>query len=263
MADVIKIQAPQPSWVPPLRSELHTARDVERGEITYDAWMDEIRKVAQWELDLWQAETGIHDILAVVTPKFLNPVSHDIEDWPWMDQPVLYAVDFRKKERCYRWINPDAPSVMISPYILELPEGYSKYNMRPRWANRSGSDKKLTPSEFIRKYYVTEIEEGSLHRGIIHQEDKSLYIALANWLRNHDLPSDLNIPTYIEWNTQKLAEIEAIESPSQVITTLKHLASEQNRPEADETVRLHNVARKRRAKRRQQDKSNSFPSAST
>lgn len=99
----------------------------------------------------------------------------------------------------------------------------AKAKPRPKWEDRKGADAKLSPPEFIAKHYATEMAAGTLHRGVIAQEDKALAVKLANWLRTHPMPGGIDIPTLPEWNTRQLAK-----------------------PDARAVLRLAAVARKRR-----------------
>jgi tetratricopeptide (TPR) repeat protein len=62
------------------------------------------------------------------------------------------------------------------------------------------------PATFAWRAYQAEAKAGTLHRGVIGQEDKALSVKLANWLRTHDMPEGIDIPTKPEWNTRQLAE---------------------------------------------------------
>jgi hypothetical protein len=99
---------------------------------------------------------------------------------------------------------------------------------RALWDNRQGADAKLTPPKFIAKHYAAEMAAGTLHRGMIGQEDKSLAVKLANWLRTHPMPEGVDIPTLPEWNTRQLAKLED--------------------GEFERLARLHEVAKTRRRK---------------
>jgi ApaG protein len=106
---------------------------------------------------------------------------------------------------------------------------------RPRWESREGDDLKLTPEEFVDMYYAAEkaavtprpvwekngsyankpaefvafayapeMKAGTLHRGVIAQDNPDLAVKLASWLRHNDMPEDIDIPTKPEWNTRQL-----------------------------------------------------------
>lgn len=79
-----------------------------------------------------------------------------------------------------------------------------KVKSRPKWENRNGADAKLTPPEFIAKHYADEMAAGTLHRGVIAQEDKPLAVKLASWLRSHLMPDGVDIPTKPEWVTRQI-----------------------------------------------------------
>src|SRR5829696_5701113 len=78
---------------------------------------------------------------------------------------------------------------------------------RPLYRQRPHAELKLTPPEWIRIHYADEIARNALHKGLIHREDRGLYNDLNKWLRRHTLPPDLKIPTYAQWNRDRLAEI--------------------------------------------------------
>ena len=84
------------------------------------------------------------------------------------------------------------------------------------------------PAAFAWRAYQAEAKAGTLHRGLIAQEDKDLAVKLANWLRTYDMPEGFDIPTKPEWNTRQLPK----------------LSGEAER----EVLRLFEVARKRKSK---------------
>jgi hypothetical protein len=79
---------------------------------------------------------------------------------------------------------------------------------RPQFRERTGNDFQLSPPDFIKIAYAQEIAAKTLHKGLIHREDAGLYTDLHNWLRDPEnkIPDDLDLPTYKEWNTRRLAE---------------------------------------------------------
>jgi hypothetical protein len=81
-----------------------------------------------------------------------------------------------------------------------------KAKPRAKWEARKGVDLKLSPPKFIAKHYSVEMASGTLHRGVIRNEDPALHVKLRNWLRTHDMPEGVDIPTLPEWNTRRLAE---------------------------------------------------------
>jgi len=97
---------------------------------------------------------------------------------------------------------------------------------RLKWNKDNRPDE--DPAHFAWRAYQAEAEAGTLHRGLIGQEDKLLRRDLNNWLRTHPMPEGIDIPTKPEWNTRQLGKlgIEAGEPP--------------------ETARLYEVAKKRR-----------------
>jgi tetratricopeptide (TPR) repeat protein len=84
-----------------------------------------------------------------------------------------------------------------------------------------------TPAAFAWRAYQGEAQAGTLHRGIIAKEDKALAVKLANWLRTHPIPGDIDIPTLPEWNTRQLAKVQGGEA---------------------EILRLYEAVRRRRGK---------------
>lgn len=82
----------------------------------------------------------------------------------------------------------------------------AKSKPRAKWEKRKGADADLSPPEFVAKHYAAEMAAGTLHRGVIAQEDKPLAIKLANWLRTHPMPEGIDIPTLPKWNTRQLAK---------------------------------------------------------
>jgi len=78
-----------------------------------------------------------------------------------------------------------------------------KAQPRALWEDRKGTDAKLSPPEFIAKHYAAEMAAGTLHRGVIAKEDKPLAVKLASWLRTHDMPEGVDIPTLPEWITRQ------------------------------------------------------------
>jgi hypothetical protein len=79
---------------------------------------------------------------------------------------------------------------------------------RPQFRERTGDDLKLSPPEFIKIVYAQEISAKTLHKGLIHREDAGLYTDLHNWLRDREnkIPDDLDLPTFKEWNSRRLAD---------------------------------------------------------
>jgi tetratricopeptide (TPR) repeat protein len=106
------------------------------------------------------------------------------------------------------------------------PRADIKAKPRVLWENRKDEDAKLTPPEFIAKHYAAEMAAGTLHRGVIAQEDKPLAVKLASWLRSNPMPEGVDIPTKPEWNTRQLAKLH-------------------DDPAAQEIIRLHEVAKLR------------------
>jgi hypothetical protein len=91
------------------------------------------------------------------------------------------------------------------------------------------------PAAFAWRAYAAEAEAGTLHRGVIGKEDKPLAVKLASWLRTHDMPEGIDIPTKPEWNTRQIEAGKA-----------KRAAAP---PPRTEGQRLYDVAVKRRRAR--------------
>ena len=70
------------------------------------------------------------------------------------------------------------------------------------------TDRKLgeDPATFAWRAYEAEAKAGTLHRGVIYSEDRELHKRLNSWLRSHDMPEGIDIPTLPEWNTRQLAK---------------------------------------------------------
>ena len=69
------------------------------------------------------------------------------------------------------------------------------------------------PAQFAWRAYQAEAKAGTLHMGVIRQDDKKngteLAVKLVSWLRSpanrQQLPEGFDIPTKPEWNTRQLA----------------------------------------------------------
>jgi uncharacterized membrane protein len=101
----------------------------------------------------------------------------------------------------------------------------AKAKRRLKWDKDRLPDE--NPAAFAWRAYQAEAKAGTLHRGVIGQEDKLLAKKLANWLRTHAMPEGIDIPTLPEWNTRQLAKQKGGEA---------------------ELVRLYGVARRRKQK---------------
>ena len=64
-----------------------------------------------------------------------------------------------------------------------------------------------TPPDFIRRFYEPWLGKG-LDRAHIRNLDRPLYQALDNWLRNHEMPADVDLPTRKEQNSRWVQRIE-------------------------------------------------------
>jgi hypothetical protein len=105
------------------------------------------------------------------------------------------------------------------------------------WLERE--NRKETPAEFIKREYAPWVGQGLTQAHIRHL-DRSLYMALHQWLRWHELPPDLDLPTKKELNDRKLRELG--EDPLKALPSKGAALS----PEMRESLRLYEVARRRR-----------------
>ena len=136
-------------------------------------------------------------------------------------------VEAARREGLVTLAAPEPASVAEVPYTATEP--------RPVWDTRAGDDLHLTPEQFVAKYYAAEKaavtprpqwdKEGkfgnrpadfiaiafrpemlakTLHRGVVAAEQKDLAVKLASWLRSHEMPKGVDIPTQPEWNTRQL-----------------------------------------------------------
>ncbi len=87
---------------------------------------------------------------------------------------------------------------------------------RLRWGTDNAPDE--NPAAFAWRAYQDEAKAGTLHRGIIGQEDKPLSVKLASWLRSHPMPEGIDIPTKPEWIARRLAEAKTAPRPVRVWT---------------------------------------------
>jgi hypothetical protein len=107
----------------------------------------------------------------------------------------------------------------------------AKAKPRLKWGKNNLPDE--DPATFAWRAYQAEAKAGTLHRGLIGQEDEALAVKLGNWLRTHKMPEGIDIPTKPEWNTRQLEKLGIA-------------ASSNDDPAALATLRLYEVARKRR-----------------
>ena len=74
------------------------------------------------------------------------------------------------------------------------------------------------PAHFAWRAYAAEAAAGKLHRGLIYDEDRTLYWKLHSWLRSHDMPEGLDIPLKRDWNTRQLAKLgQLADDPHEVM----------------------------------------------
>lgn len=110
----------------------------------------------------------------------------------------------------------DFPGLPVSHYVRKLfPElenagvsagGHAPLPSHPPalWATDKHAGE--TPPDFIKRHYEPWIGRG-LARPDIKRLDARLYVALNNWLRHNEIPSDLNLPTLKEKNDGWVATI--------------------------------------------------------
>ena len=91
-----------------------------------------------------------------------------------------------------------------------------KGEARLKWEQDALPDE--NPAAFASRAYRAEAEAGTLHRGLIAQEDKPLSIKLANWLRTHKMPKGIDIPSKPEWTSRRLAEFGGSPRPTRIWT---------------------------------------------
>ncbi|MDQ0462963.1 hypothetical protein QO010_000711 [Caulobacter ginsengisoli] len=105
--------------------------------------------------------------------------------------------------------NPGAPvSAIVAELFPEL-KSVSVERQVPKeppalWlVDREGKE---TPIEFIRRHYTPWLGKG-LHRGDIRRLDRPLYNALGNYLANHPMPDDIDLPTLQEYNDRWVTRV--------------------------------------------------------
>jgi hypothetical protein len=74
--------------------------------------------------------------------------------------------------------------------IRSIKEVTPSIDPRPLWKDRKDYHRGAV-LEFILTYYKAEIEAGNLTAAKLRRVDPSLYAALSNWQRRHELPSAL------------------------------------------------------------------------
>lgn len=117
---------------------------------------------------------------------------------------------------------------------------------RPQWPRDATPEESDNPAAFAWRAYAAEAKAGTLHRGIIAQDDKkngtTLRDDLVSWLRSAKnqarVPEGFDIPTKPEWNTRQLAKVDP--------ATLRR---EPVKPQTIE-AKLYDVAQKRRSRAR-------------
>jgi tetratricopeptide (TPR) repeat protein len=106
---------------------------------------------------------------------------------------------------------------------------------RLKWKLDAGHDE--NPAAFAWRAYAVEAAAGTLHLGVIRQEDEPLAVKLVSWLRSpanrKQVPEGFDIPTLPEWNTRQIEAGKA-----------KPAAAPRPRTEGN---RLYSALRRRRA----------------
>jgi hypothetical protein len=92
------------------------------------------------------------------------------------------------------------------------------------------------PAVFAWRAYQDEAKAGTLHRGLIYSEDRELHRRLNSWLRSHDMPEGIDIPTLPEWNSRQIEAAKAAGKP------LREVASEEARLRKAERYRAEKAA---------------------
>ena len=69
-----------------------------------------------------------------------------------------------------------------------------------------------TPPEFIRRHYAPWLGKG-LTRPDIKRLDPQLYVGLNNWLRNNEMPADVDLPTLKEKNDRWVERVREGSAP--------------------------------------------------
>jgi hypothetical protein len=106
----------------------------------------------------------------------------------------------------------------LAAAVLQEREGTTHATATPRlkWDRDRLPDE--NPATFAWRAYAAEAKAGTLHRGVIGQEDKALAVKLSNWLRTHDMPEGIDIPTKPEWNERQLAKLGEPPRPARIRT---------------------------------------------
>ena len=104
---------------------------------------------------------------------------------------------------------------------------------RLKWETHRKPDE--DPATFAWRAYAAEAAAGSLHRGVIYNEDRELHRRLNSWLRSIRCRREFDIPTFPDWNTRQIAAGKAKRAPA--------------RPPRTEGQRLYDVVVKRRRAR--------------
>jgi hypothetical protein len=97
----------------------------------------------------------------------------------------------------------------LAAAVLRERETTSRATATPRLKWEADRLPDENPATFAWRAYAAEAKAGTLHRGLIGQEDKALAVKLSNWLRTHDMPEGIDIPTKPEWDTRQLASGKA------------------------------------------------------
>jgi hypothetical protein len=96
---------------------------------------------------------------------------------------------------------------------------------RPLWPDDALPEERDNPAAFAWRAYAVEAAAGTLHLGVIRQEDEPLAVKLVSWLRSpanrKQVPEGFDIPTKPEWNTRRLAKLRDDPGSREVIQLLR------------------------------------------
>jgi hypothetical protein len=119
---------------------------------------------------------------------------------------------------------------------LNVPLVSQDLPLQPPALWRDRTDKNESPVDFIRREYGRWLGIGLTRAHL--RADMSLYDSLKHWLRENDLPDDLDLPTKSAMVDRELADAKS--------TSIVHS------PEQKQRLRLREAARRRASKSKQQ-----------
>lgn len=92
----------------------------------------------------------------------------------------------------------------------------AKQSPRPKWPQDALPGE--NPAYFAWRAYAVEAAAGTLHLGVIRQENEALAVKLVSWLRSpanrKQVPEGFDIPTKPEWNTRQIEAGKAKPAPA-------------------------------------------------